>query len=137
MEPTLFGEIQPTYSPSTDPNLFIEAWNEMAAECGLRLVVVFGKHRRIALTKAIKEFGTQAILDTIRIVGKSSFCHGQNERGWKAKFDFVLQPKSITNALEGVYDDRGRKPLNPDKLTGWAAVAYDNCETTNGRDRIA
>jgi hypothetical protein len=35
---------------------------------------------------------------------RSNFCRGENERGWRADFDFMLQPKSFTKLLEGAYD---------------------------------
>jgi hypothetical protein len=39
----------------------------------------------------------------------SNFAAGSNDRGWKADFDFVLQPESITRTMEGRYDDRKPK----------------------------
>jgi hypothetical protein len=35
---------------------------------------------------------------------RSAFCRGENDRGWRADFDFLLQPKSFTKLLEGAYD---------------------------------
>jgi hypothetical protein len=35
---------------------------------------------------------------------RSAFCRGENDRGWIADFDFLLQPKSFTKLLEGAYD---------------------------------
>lgn len=35
---------------------------------------------------------------------RSAFCRGENDRGWRADFDFLLQPKSFTKLLEGTYD---------------------------------
>jgi hypothetical protein len=35
---------------------------------------------------------------------RSAFLRGENDRGWRADFDFLLQPKSFTKLLEGAYD---------------------------------
>lgn len=35
---------------------------------------------------------------------RSAFCRGENDRGWRADFDFLLQPKSFTKLIEGAYD---------------------------------
>ena len=40
-----------------------------------------------------------------RIVA-SRFCCGQNDRGWIASFDWILQPDTATKVMEGKYDDR-------------------------------
>ncbi|MEX1028280.1 MAG: helix-turn-helix domain-containing protein [Candidatus Paceibacterota bacterium] len=39
-------------------------------------------------------------------ITKSSFCHGQNDRGWRADIDWFLRPDTMTKILEGKYDDR-------------------------------
>jgi hypothetical protein len=47
----------------------------------------------------------------IRILASSPFCRGQNPRGWRADFDFLIMPDTHLKALEGKYDDR--TPLSP------------------------
>lgn len=37
-------------------------------------------------------------------VAASPFCRGQNDRGWRATFDWLLQPDSSARVLEGKYD---------------------------------
>ncbi len=38
-------------------------------------------------------------------VAKSKFLSGQNYRGWKANFDWVMKPDNLVKVLEGNYDD--------------------------------
>jgi hypothetical protein len=38
---------------------------------------------------------------------RSDFCTGKNDRGWKADFDWMLQPDVVTKIMEGKYDNRG------------------------------
>jgi hypothetical protein len=42
-------------------------------------------------------------------VSQSEFCSGKNDRGWKADFDWMLQPNVVTKIMEGKYDSR--KPV--------------------------
>ena len=44
-----------------------------------------------------------AALDRVR---SSSFCRGQNDRGWRADLDWFLRPDTVTKLLEGKYEDR-------------------------------
>lgn len=40
----------------------------------------------------------------------SPFCRGENDRRWKADFDFLLQPDTLTKIEEGKYDARKPPP---------------------------
>jgi hypothetical protein len=37
-------------------------------------------------------------------IAQSQFCNGVNDRGWRADFDFFLQPDTHIKSLEGKYD---------------------------------
>jgi hypothetical protein len=39
-------------------------------------------------------------------VGWSKFLRGENDRGWTARFDWVLKAENFTKILEGQYDDK-------------------------------
>jgi hypothetical protein len=43
--------------------------------------------------------------EVIRRLDASPFCRGENDRGWRATFDFLLRPTTGARALEGAYDD--------------------------------
>jgi hypothetical protein len=40
---------------------------------------------------------------------KSDFCCGGGKDGWIANVDFFLRPNSVTNLLEGKYDNRQKR----------------------------
>jgi len=44
--------------------------------------------------------------EVIRKIVASPFCNGENNRGWKANFDFLLKPGTAHKALEGQYDGK-------------------------------
>jgi hypothetical protein len=37
-------------------------------------------------------------------VAASKFCNGENDRGWRADFDFFLRPDTVAKIMEGKYD---------------------------------
>lgn len=48
-------------------------------------------------------------------VSQTEFCLGQNDRGWRASFDFILQPDAVTKIMEGKYDG---PPIQPSSFRG-------------------
>lgn len=46
--------------------------------------------------------------DAVRRIAASPFCRGENDRGWRASFDWLLQPDVLLKTLEGKYDPRKR-----------------------------
>jgi hypothetical protein len=53
----------------------------------------------------------------INRINASAFCLGQNDRGWRASPDWLLQPDTATKVLEGKYDTRGppKRSADPDR----------------------
>lgn len=69
-------------------------------------------------------------------VARSRFLCGDNPRGWRATFDWVIKTQNALRIMEGVYDDRG-KPLTG-KKAGYIddrAQNFDDTPTVviNGR----
>lgn len=88
-----------------DEELAFEAWNDLAAVIGLPKAMRLNDPRRKALRLRLIECGGLdgwfAALEKIR---GSPFLRGENDKGWQANFDFVLQASSFTRLMEGVYD---------------------------------
>jgi len=87
-------------------------WNAMAATHGLPKVSVLSDDRKAKLRTRLDEHGRQAFTEAISNVAKSPMCRGENTRGWRANFDFLLQPSSFLKIIEGNYDDRSNAPAN-------------------------
>lgn len=82
----------------------IECWNDLAERTGLAKIKVMNDKRRNTLRKRIKEcpdVETWAL--AFRNIEQSSFLLGDNDRGWQANFDFLLQPTSFMKIIEGNY----------------------------------
>jgi len=59
--------------------------------------------RRKALLQRIADYGIDDCIKAVEIAARTPFCLGQNNRGWRADFDFILKPDSIAKILEGKY----------------------------------
>jgi len=93
------------HPPPLTPLDIVETWNDMAPQYGLP--VVRGKlseARRRSCAARIREHPdreTWAI--AFRSITESKWLQGDNDRGWRADFDFLVQAKSFTKLIEGSY----------------------------------
>lgn len=88
--------------PSDPPTLVLEAFNLMAGEAGLPKARMTPERRK-KLTTFTRRHKVEDITEAIWRIPQTPFLCGENDRGWKADFDFLLQPKSFTRILEGSY----------------------------------
>jgi hypothetical protein len=83
----------------------VDAYNETAAAAGWPKVQVMSKPRRAALNARLLECGG---LDGWRLAlakaRASPHLCGDNDRGWRADFDFLTSQKKFAKLLEGSYD---------------------------------
>lgn len=82
----------------------IQAWNELAESCDLAKVVKLTEARRKQIKSRIREYSADDWSKAMGAIYRSKFLRGENDRGWKADFDFLLQPKSFVKLVEGSYD---------------------------------
>lgn len=99
-------------SSSADIKSVFEAWNALGTvpKC---LLISDARRRKleIRLREPFFSANWQAALAKIKV---SSFCQGAGSTGWKASFDWFLQPDSAAKTMEGKYDER------PSNLNGKA-----------------
>ncbi|MGI8388043.1 DNA replication protein [Brucella anthropi] len=92
----------------------LDAYHAVADRCGLASVRVLTPVRQRKLAAMVRQHGMAVWLEALGKVEASDFCTGQNDRGWRADLDFLLQPSSFTALLEGRYDNRdGLKRKEP------------------------
>jgi len=82
----------------------IEAWNDLAERKRLAKVVKLTPDRQRKLKARISQNTIDEWKTALEAIERSSFLCGDNDRGWKANFDFLLQLSSFTKLIEGVYD---------------------------------
>jgi len=86
------------------PSEIIEAWNITAADLGLPRVVKLTADRKRKLAARCKDSTLEEFQQALESIRRSKFLQGGNKEGWKANFDFFLQPKSFAKLIEGSYD---------------------------------
>jgi hypothetical protein len=86
------------------PSEIIEAWNITAADLGLPRVVKLTADRKRKLAARCKDSTLEEFQQALESIRRSKFLQGGNKEGWKANFDFFLQPKSFAKLIEGAYD---------------------------------
>jgi hypothetical protein len=94
---------EPTAKPLTKQEV-IDAWHERMVPLGFPRIAKMTGDRERKLRARLKDSTLEEWQRAMDALERSAFCKGENERGWRADFDFLLQPKSFTKLLEGAYD---------------------------------
>jgi len=95
----------------------VVSWNMMATENKLSVVQKVTDARKTNIRKRLSEFECSEICDAIESIPLSGFLMGKNDRGWKANFDWLLQPSSMTKLIEGSYHNSG----SAGRPSGWTS----------------
>ena len=95
----------------------VEIWNENSGILGKVKTVNSARQRKIeARWKESPDDPVAYFTGIIMRIVASNFCVGKNDRGWKASFDWLLQPETHLKVDEGKYDNpKGNPP--PGKKT--------------------
>lgn len=107
--------IPPPPSPF-GPDALLGLWNARAKALGLPEAIRLTPDRRKQALARIKETPDQeSWTQALNRVSESVFLQGQNERHWKAGFDWLLRPNTLPRLLEGYYGN-GTKPKETNTL---------------------
>ena len=93
-------------------NNVIEIYNTYCTN--LAQVQKLTEKRKIAINKLLKEINLEQFKEICMIANKSDFLTGNNDRNWKADFDFVIRPDKAVSILEGKYNFKKK-----DKMDGF------------------
>lgn len=100
---------QPPEEPRGRQDLAAECmrlWNDGAPAGIPRIRDVDGTRRKKVLARCADHGGTTWLSDALAKVRSSPFLRG--ERGFKASFDWIIEPGNLRKVLEGNYDDGAR-----------------------------
>lgn len=100
----------PAPSPSFD---LANLWNTLTTN-KLAHVNDVTRNRRLAISARLKDTAKELNQaeywqKVIERMSQSDFCLGQNDRGWKAGFDWFIRPDTHIKIMEGKYDNRAKK----------------------------
>jgi uncharacterized protein YdaU (DUF1376 family) len=84
-----------------------ENYNRAAERLGLSKATTLTPDRKRKLEARLKEHGLKGWNAALNNLCDQPFCLGQSDRGWKASFDFLLQPTSLNKVLEKAYAHEG------------------------------
>jgi hypothetical protein len=100
-EPSEDSSAEPT--PLTKQEV-IEAWQTRMVPQGFPAIRKMTGQRDRLLNARLRDSTLDEWMTVFAAMERSAFLRGENDRGWRADFDFLLQPKSFTKLLEGAYD---------------------------------
>ena len=87
-----------------DPIAAFNDYNDLALRAGLPLARALTPQRKKRLVARIREHGgMDAWATALANIERSAFLRGQNARGWRASFDFMLQAESFAKLVDGAY----------------------------------
>jgi len=75
----------------------------------LKKVELLTENRKTAIRLRYKKYGIDKLIEIFNLAEKSDFLKGNNDRGWVANFDFVINENKIAKILEGNYDNERYK----------------------------
>jgi hypothetical protein len=100
-----------TDSKTSEVSEAIALFNAVAKQFGLPEVQKVTEARKAKLKARLKDCGgLEGWAFALSKISQSDFLTGQNDKGWKADFDFLVQEGSFTKLMEGKYDNN--KPKN-------------------------
>jgi uncharacterized protein YdaU (DUF1376 family) len=94
---------EPTAKPLSKREV-MDAWHDRMVPLGFPRIAKMTGQRERMLNARLKDSSIDEWMRVFDALERSNFCRGDNDRGWRADFDFLLQPKSFTGLLEGKYD---------------------------------
>jgi hypothetical protein len=94
--------------PSVNTKAVVEFFNNTIKECGSIMppVKVIRGLREGYLNARIREFGIEAVYETITKAARSNFLNGGGGHGFIADIDWILRPNNFIKVYEGNYDNR-------------------------------
>lgn len=92
-------------TPLPSPQSLVDAWNSGTTAPIPKCKELTPKRRAHAIAR-LRDATIDIWRDVIARIEASAFCRGQNDRGWVATFDWLLQPETRVKVLEGKYDNR-------------------------------
>lgn len=91
-----------------DYNRYIAHFNDNCPR--LSKVMMLTPARRKTIRTVFLRYDHQKILKMISMAGESDFLSGENDRGWKATFDWLMKPGNFIKVLEGNYSNQNIRP---------------------------
>lgn len=86
--------------------------------------------RKKSIRLFLKEFDKEQFTDICSIANSNEFLTGNNDRGWKADFDFLMRTDKATAILEGKYSSNKNSGMDDFKKM-WEEAKQDEQSGNN------
>lgn len=96
-------------SPLSHEDLAFSIFSQEVEGSGISIPRKLTPDRKSAISARLRDYDIDVWREACQKLAASSFCRGENDKGWKADFDFLCSPKGFNKILEGRYDDRAAK----------------------------
>lgn len=104
ISPVISNEMTPPPSDLVTVEEVVDGWNTLAAKHGLAQIVKLSDQRRRKAKAQAKRFLINDWVNVFAKISQSPFLRGENDRGWRCDFDFILSEQNFIKILEGKYD---------------------------------
>jgi hypothetical protein len=125
-EPSLELSFEPSRAAAAERLQAVDEWNVLAGEIGLSRVAKLTSTRQSKLTARLHDCGGiegwRAALVKIR---ETPGLQGQNDRGWRATFDWLTGETAFTRLMEDYYARWGTAPANGAGRAGHSSCKRD------------
>ena len=110
-----------TSSLRSEVSSLTERINQIFEKYGLPIIRKMTAERLKKLRmRTVEAGGLDKFLEEIdKALAASSFLRGENNRGWSADIDFLLQKSSFVRLLEGAYADKNERNAEADYTKCW------------------
>lgn len=89
--------------------------------------------RNKSIDNFLKEFSIEQLEEICKIANVSEFLTGNNDRSWKADFDFIMRTDKATAILEGKYSNTKKGGINDFKEL-WEEARQEDEQNGNNAD---
>ncbi len=109
--PNLLSKARPA---PVETSTLVDAWNHICGAKGIPKVAAMTDARKTALLARYAELGgtDPDWFKFCRRISKSPLLTGDNDREWRAGFDWCLKPANFLKIIEGNYDPKGYQSGN-------------------------
>lgn len=95
---------------TTQAKELIDEYNSICGEKLPKAIQITAKRKR-AIKARLKTYSREEIIKVFSLANESNFLCGDNDRGWKADIDWLLNENNMIKVLEGRYTNNS-KPKN-------------------------
>jgi len=140
-DPLLFEEENLPPIPGTPPPAERVNYHEIVDYFNSKTKGVFGMiryplsdKRRDTIRARIREHGKDTFFEMIDKAADSTFLKGGSKRGFKASFDWLINPTNFAKVLEGNYEDRTETEYGTDSESNFSFMQNIAAGAERGRE---